>query len=1160
MKRMSSLIPNDDDELLHPVAQYVWIAPLATVLGTALLYFYIGVSGLIGVAILMLLIPLNFSLGSFLQSIRAKHLPVIDKRVKLTEDIIRNISVVKMFSWDVPFLESILRIRNYEMRFVYREVLAWALLIGVLILTPSLSTLAAFSFHSLQQLPMTPSSVFGALTILNWIKFPLMHFSQGLSLAIQLKIALQRIHAYLTVGVLDSPGSSPGTDKKAASVAPVTKTMNDSAVEMVRERTPETGSSLAIEPEGKESHAEDIQLLGDIGWRNETDTAVLRNVDIHIGAGELVMVIGVVGSGKSTLLTALLDEISVGSGSKLPSKAIFCSQTPFILNATVKQNILFSLDPGENESAGLKAKYEAVLRKCCLEQDLQEWTYRDQTMLGERGVTLSGGQKCRVALCRAALAAIRTPQASILLDDPLSALDLATGRSVFRNVIANGGMLGHRTRVLVTHNMQYIREADRVILVDNNRVVFNDKPHKLPLDQAERDQPTSKLGKVLAGLCAHVSTFDDPEASLERASSTATSASYKAVDADLESEKDEKLMAEEERVMNDNVAFSTVSRYFSAAGGLLFVSVFFVGITAERVAYVLVDFWLAIWTQAEFLTNSSTLDIFGADVELPADSADPMYRNVYGMLVGIVCVMVTWRLVSVASGLAHASNKLVTGMMWGLMDSPIAFFESNPLGRIMNRVSYDVEVMDFILVQSMNGSLASLWWLISALVVMLIVVPIAVVGILPALIVFLMTHQYYRRCCVELQRIDNRTRSPMMSLLEETVAGLLTIRSFHRQPVFREHMLQLVDDTCCGIYASTCSYRWLGIRVELLGIVVTMSVAIAAWLIQDALTPGLIGVALQWCFNCNVSFQFFVIMSTRAEAKLTSAERVIHYATSLDKESPRKLPEKDKAIPSEWPQHGHVELRSVVLRYRADFEPALKNVSAVFMPGERIGVVGRTGSGKSTLAKALLRLRECESGQILVDGVDIRQIGLDMVRGRQKGIVIIPQDPVVFSGTVRFNLDPFNAYSDEEIWKVLAAVRLDHVVRSTFSDDGIDEPIHGNFSVGQRQLLCLARALLRMPKVLVMDEATASVDAETDSLIQATVADAFPTSTVIEIAHRLHSVMGADKILVMDTGTVVEFGKPKTLYEDPTNSKGLRDIIEHLGVDEQNDLLALMKP
>lgn len=1151
------------------VAQYVWIAPLATVLGTALLYFYIGISGLIGVAILLLLIPLNYSLGSFLQRIRAKHLPVIDKRVKLTEDIIRNISVVKMFSWDVPFLESILRIRKQEMKFVYREVISWVVLIGVLILTPSLSTLAAFSFHSLQQLPMTPSSVFGALTILNWIKFPLMHFSQGLSLAIQLKIAIQRMHVYLTVGIAppEQHDQSPEIEDKAArndkarqvvAVAPEGDSDVGQRLGGSSHATNGEAVQLSITQDTKEDHTEDIQLLGDIGWRSDPQTAVLQGLDVKISAGELVMVIGVVGSGKSTLLTALLDEINVGRGSQLPSQAIFCSQTPFILNATVRQNILFSLDPADEATIDehLNQMYQTVLRECCLEQDLKEWTYKDRTMLGERGVTLSGGQKCRVALCRAALAAMRSPGASVLMDDPLSALDLATGRSIFRNVISNAGLLGQRTRILVTHNMQYIREADRVILIDEGRVVFNDKPNMLPLDQAQRDRPSTSVGKVLAGLCAHVSTFDEA-GSNQNAAAKARSKGQEAVGVGVE--KDEKLMASEERVVNDNVSFSTVRRYFAAAGGILFLLSYLVAMTLERVSYVLVDFWLATWTQSEVTENATTLHLAGHDVELPMDSADPLYRSVYGILVGIVCIMVSWRLVSAAIGFARASNKLTIGMMWGLMDSPISFFESNPLGRIMNRVSYDVEVMDFILVQSMNGALASFWWLASALVVMLVVVPVAVIGILPALVVFMLTHQYYRRCCVELQRIDNRSRSPMMSLLEETVSGLLTIRSFRRQTAFREHMLQLVDDTCCGIYASTSSYRWLGIRVEIIGIFVTMSVAIAAWLLQDTLTPGLIGVALQWCFNCNVSFQFLVIMSTRAEAKLTSAERVIHYATGLDKESPRKLPDADNSVPEEWPQSGRVELCRVVLRYREDFEPALKEVSAVFQPGERVGVVGRTGSGKSTLAKAILRLRECESGQIFVDGVDIRKIGLDMVRGRQKGIVIIPQDPVVFSGTVRFNLDPFSAYTDEQIWNVLEAVRLDNVVRATFKSDGIDEPIQGNFSVGQRQLLCLARALLRMPKILVMDEATASVDAETDGLIQATVASAFPTSTVIEIAHRLHSVMGADKILVLDTGAVVEFGKPKELYENSSKPKGLRDIIEHLGVDEQKDLLALMQ-
>ena len=1119
---ISNLIAIDSQKFVEicEVANYVWVAPVATIIGTCILFAFIGISALAGVGILLLLVPLNYSVGHFLGKVRKNHMPVLDTRVNLLADVIENIRVVKYYGWDMPFLNSILGLRAKEVPYVYREVGAWGALIGILIVTPGLASLAAFSLHILRGEPMNADIVFGSLVILNWIKFPLMHFSQGLSLAVQLSVAVRRIWTFLDRFSLPE----------------------------VRTETPvvvanDFGTSLEIQVSNT-----------DIRWNPDTPIA-LNNVSLTIHKNELVIIIGSIGSGKSALLNFLVKEISMqaGAGALLPDYVAYSCQTPYIMNSTVRNNILFQFENSALDTPAAKIAYKKSIQACCLETDFAAWRFGDQTMIGEKGVTLSGGQKARVALARACMASLQN-QFPIFLDDPLSALDMKTATTVFDKLLSRNGILEGNTRILVTHNLSLLKHADRVIVLDEGHMVFNDTPTLLPALETLRSLPnsTNKLDSILLRLSQNVcdDEFDD------EFDTVMDHTPEDVQEEEISKEEDEVLMDDEDRSETSGVAFAVIIYYFQKAGGILWFVIVMLAFVLERTSYVLVDYWLATWTKA-----AAGVDVEFIGIDLPSDDSTGVYRRTYALLILLMLVMVMVRLQWFAIGLAVASKNLFIEMVSRVMDAPIQFFESNPHGRIMNRLSYDVEVLDLPLIQALNGSIASMFWLFTSVIVMLAVVPIAAVGLVPAMIVFFYYHHIYRSSCVELQRIDNVARSPMMSCLGETISGGVTLRAFGKTEMISERMEELVDRTYCAIFAFVSSNRWLGVRIECLGAFVTLAVSIGCWAAKDQVSASMAGLALTWSFNCAMSFQFFVNLSTKAEAKLTSVERIVHYCKNLPKEAPRRIPEIDDKIPSDWPQTGLVKYEDITMRYRPEYDPALRSVSFEILPGEHISVIGRTGSGKSTLGQTLLRLRDPDSGCIYIDGIDILTVGTDLMRGRADGgICIIPQDPVVFSGTLQFNLDPFHVYSDEQVWGALKMVQMDQNLKSLFPVLGLNATLSSgghSLSVGQNQLLCLARALLRNPRILVMDEATASVDAETDYLIQNTVKKYFSQTTVIEIAHRLHSQMEADKILVLDHGSVVEFGPPIDLIRDDVvhPEAGLKSILDSMKPNERKSLL-----
>uniref|UniRef100_A0A6V2H2N6 ABC transporter domain-containing protein n=4 Tax=Ditylum brightwellii TaxID=49249 RepID=A0A6V2H2N6_9STRA len=577
------------------------------------------------------------------------------------------------------------------------------------------------------------------------------------------------------------------------------------------------------------------------------------------------------------------------------------------------------------------------------------------------------------------------------------------------------------------------------------------------------------------------------------------------------------------------VTFKTWLLWFQYAGGVLFLIIQTVAVSADRFAFVLIDWWLAQWTKA----HDGPITVLGK--EFPSQevgrSGQYQYLAVWAIVYLFAIVLMAVRTLWAVYGGARCSRKLFSLMLSGVLKAPMFYFETTPLGRILNRFTYDVEILDFTLIENMVEAMMSLAWFITSVSVMCSILPMIGAVIVPVTVMYFVLSNHYLNSGTDLQRLDVVSRSPIQAMLAEGVDGATMIRVFCQEQHFIFKFQTALDKNTAAQLNFIAAQRWLGLRVQLLGVLIVFSTSLFVVLFNDylKLDPGLIGLLILWAFYFTITLDFWITAIANTEAALTSLERAVA-VTKLPEEKPFLTEEGNEPSPT-WPQKGQLDFEHVCMRYREGLPLVLTDLSFTISPGQRCGVVGRTGAGKTSLVTALFRLVEIDTGAIKLDGVDLSALGLSDVRGRPNSLSIIPQDPVLFSGSLRECLDPFGLSKDEDVLDALVSVRLAgdgdgyDVLDRVVEDGGM------NYSVGERQLLCLAQALLNKPIVLVMDEATASVDGETDAFIQRMLRTRFKNITLLTIAHRLHTIMDYDVILVMDAGKAVEFGPPSELLE-----------------------------
>ena len=782
-----------------------------------------------------------------------------------------------------------------------------------------------------------------------------------------------------------------------------------------------------------------------------------------------------------------------------------------------------------------------MLEACSLLPDIAILPAGDKTEIGEKGINLSGGQKTRISLARAVYQNCDMCLSGCaltlryLLDDPLSAVDAHVGRHIFRHCIK--GLLAHKCVVLVTHALEFLPACDQVIVLENGAVVDQGTFEKVSqatsgvlasllqaqkeaqaqqAQQAQEESPISPLSPMeMSPLSSEKNGESDGEKKKdaeEESDEEITEQAKQAEEALGESDAKKGELTVEETRVKGKVKRSVYLMYFIAAGGTCIISVILLLFVLAQVVRAINNWWLTYWSN----------DSAGRDAK--------WYLLIY-IILGVLTVVVAIiaHLVLFFTGL-RASSHLHDGLIKGILYSPMSFFDQTPLGRITNRISKDIYTVDKTLPGVFSSLLSCLFSVMSTLIVIIIASPLFIVVLIFLSIYYVYEGCYYIKSSREIKRLDSISRSPIYANFGETLDGTSVIRAYQAEKQFIQKNYDLLDRNQRAYFIISSSNCWLGIRLEFAGTIIIGATALLSVIQKPSATElfiSMAALAISYSLDTTQDLNWVVRMVTDMETQIVSVERIEEY-TELPSEAPAHIPDTKPSEP--WPSKGDISINGIVMRYRPELEPVIKELSVHILPGEKVGVVGRTGAGKSSLVLCLMRIVELERGSIEIDGVDISKIGLEDLRSK---IAIIPQEPLLFSGTIRDNLDPFSNYTDEEIWSALQRASLHELIAQ--DPAGLEKVVeeHGtNYSVGQRQLLCVARALLRKSKVILMDEATASIDLETDMKIQKTIREEFSDSTVVTIAHRIHTIIDSDKVMVMELGRLKEFDKPSVLLSD----------------------------
>ncbi|MCJ8738368.1 hypothetical protein PDJAM_G00034890 [Pangasius djambal] len=1081
----------------------LWSAPLQIILALFFLWQTLGPSVLAGVAVMVLLIPFNAVIAMKTRAYQVEQMQYKDARIKLMNEILNGMKVLKLYAWELSFKEKVLHIRQKELSVLRKSGYLSALSIMAWTSAPFLVAMTTFAVYVTvdKNNVLDAEKAFVSLSLFNILRFPLNMLPQVISSVMQASVSLKRIQQFLSHDELD-PDS---VDRKPAA--------SEYAVTVVN---------------------------GKFSWAKK-DPPALQSINVMVPQGSVLAVVGHVGCGKTSLVSALLGEMEKLDGEiSIRGSVAYVPQQAWIQNATLRDNILFG-------RPYIEEKYRRVLDACALTTDLDVLPGGDQTEIGEKGINLSGGQRQRVSLARA----LYSEADVYLLDDPLSAVDAHVAKHIFDNVIGPEGALRQKTRILVTHGISFLPQVDNIMVLVEGRVsemgsyqdLLNENGTFAEFlrnysveDIMEDDEVTEVLIDEEElfpddALSTHTDMVDQEPAVNEARRQFMRQISIMSNDMEntrtksvrkrrfserrhgeppqeKKESKVEKLI-QAETAETGRVKLKVYWEYVKAVGPLMSIFICFL-YGAQSAAAIGANIWLTVWTND---TKKSTRE----------DNV-PMRVGVYaalGITQGLLVMLSSFALVL---GKIQAARKLHQGLLDNKFHTPQSFFDTTPIGRIINRFSKDIYVIDEALPSTILMFLGTFFTSLSTVIVIISSTPIFAVVIGPLAIIYFFVQRFYVATSRQLKRLESVSRSPIYSHFSETITGTSVIRAYGLSTSFVLMSDMKVDENQKSYYPGIVSNRWLGVRIEFIGNCIVLFAALFAVIGKDNLSEGLVGLSVTYALQVTMSLNWMVRMTSDLESNIVAVERVKEYS-----ETPPEAPweVEDKKPSSDWPPEGNVEFTDYSVRYREGLDLVLRNISLQVKGGEKIGIVGRTGAGKSSMTLCLFRLLEAAGGEITIDGVKIAEIGLHDLRSK---LTIIPQEPVLFSGTLRMNLDPFEKYSDDDIWNALKLSHLHKLVSNQPAKLELECSEGGeNLSVGQRQLVCLARALLRKTRILILDEATAAIDLETDDLIQSTIRTQFEDCTVFTIAHRLNTIMDYTRVLVLDKGQIAEFDTPANL-------------------------------
>ncbi|GMM27935.1 ATP-binding cassette bilirubin transporter [Martiniozyma asiatica (nom. inval.)] len=1127
-------------------------APLRFVLCIISLYGLLGNSTWIGLLTMAIMMPLNTYLVKILRSLYREQMQLKDKRTSFISEILQNIKSIKLYAWEKPMLDKLSILRDEKELKNLKNIgvlsaginFAWTCVPFFV----SCSTFAVFAMFS--GIALTPEIIFPALSLFDLLSDPIFALPAVITALIQCSVSLKRLNSFLMADEVD-----PTIVQRYEAV----KNFGDVSVEIVNS----TFFWKAVLPEIKGDEESTLENL---------DAEALININFKAKKGQLACIVGRVASGKSTFLNSILGEMPVHANDasqeqyiKIHGSIAYCSQVPWIMNATFKENILFG-HKMDNEF------YQRVLEVCQLTSDLEILPDRDETLVGEKGISLSGGQKARLSLARS----IYSRADVYLFDDVLSAVDAHVGQKIIDEVLGRNGILKSKTRILATNSIKILDEASRIYLLEDKRIVESGNMKSImtkasgklyaiitEFGRGGRDSPDDKhndnwsiyddytdsdlseeegsplgpnlddvTGEALEKFSNKVQSSKS-NATLERASI----ASFKRIN-NIDGIKRKTAQKAEKKEVG-RVKWSVFYRYAQAcsySGIVLTLLLVFLTVATSIAS----NYWLMYWSEKNVKNGSNENVMF--------------YIGIYALLgigsgaLTLIRAVIMWTHCSI-----KASKRIHSDMAKAVLASPLQFFETTPLGRIINRFSQDISKIDGPLPRIFSAIFSSIIKTIFTMIIICSNLPFFMIIIIILSFVYVYYQRYYMTIVRDLKRITSITRSPIFAHIQESLNGSETIRAYGQSKRFSFLNDLNIDSNQVSGFCLNSVNRWLSTRLQFIGSVIIFStscLALASFWTEHPISTALIGLVMSYALRVTSSLSFIVRRSVEIEADVVCCERMFEYCNLPPERDEEAIKNELITAPNGWPHQGTVRFNNYSTKYRKNLEPVLRNISLSIAAKEKIGIVGRTGAGKSSLVMSIFRIIEATEGNIEIDGINTSDLKLNELR---KNLSIIPQDAQCIEGSIKYNLDPFAQYSDDQIWKAIKMSNLEDQIMNMSKDQNKENPLEVeisesglNLSVGQRQLVCLARVLLKTQqslnlsipptKILILDEATSSVDAETDKTIQQTIRSEFSELTIITIAHRLDTIMDSDKILVLDRGEVSEFDDPEKLLSDKNSA------------------------
>ncbi|KAH6641243.1 hypothetical protein F5144DRAFT_506344 [Chaetomium tenue] len=1144
-------------------------APTQLIVSVVLLYQVMGLSAIPGFVVMALLLPVNIAFGRGFNSSQKRIMAATDKRIHTTNEILQNIRIIKYFAWEHRFADIVDEKRRAELKALRWRFMIWAAAVAVWNTVPILITFFSFLIYTVvEKKPLYPSVAFTAISLFMLLRYPLDQLGDMIAHVQESRVSIDRIEEFL---------SEEETEKFAQlGVDNVDET--GKRVIGFRKATFVWGSKTTVADDGS------------MAFR-------LLDLDLDFKLGKLNVITGPTGCGKTSMLMALLGEMTIMKGrvflpggrsredvrpdpeTGLAETCAYVAQQAWLVNASIKDNILFSAPLDEQ-------RYRDVIVACALERDLEILDNGDETLVGEKGITLSGGQKQRISLARA----VYSNSKHLLLDDCLSAVDSHTALWIFNNCIM-GPLMRHRTCILVSHNIPLcVPPADYVVTMANGRVTGQGTPQELI---AAGTLPEDAAVQKSAAGSAHISRVPSRVSSSVGEESGATLVNE--ADGDQQKTRNEtakkkenkKQDAMEETKATGAVKWPVMKLYLRSMGSWWFWVIACVVFGTQQFSGVATSLWIKEWSnqyaaeetaKIRFNMNSHSYSVQTLSPTYFASIANYVKGNSTTVSTSAIPeVDVTYYLTVLAAigiagtaaalfrdmwiflGSLTASWKIHSRLMSTVTGAKFKFFDVTPLGQMMNRFSKDLEAVDQEVAPIAIGVMTCALGVVVTVVLIAYITPMFLIAGIFIALAYVFLGQFYLHASRDLKRLESVERSPLFQQFGETLSGVTTIRAYGDERRFIRDNLARINTQLRPFIYLWAANRWLSFRTDCLGDVVAFFAGVFVIVGLGKIDAGSAGISLSYAIGFADNILWLVRLYAINEQNMNSVERIKEY---LDVEQEAAAIVEENRPAADWPSKGTVEFINYSTRYRQELDPVLRNLSFKIEAREKIGIVGRTGAGKSSLTLAIFRALEADEGKILIDDVDIGLMGL---RDLREAITIVPQEPTLFMGTIRSNLDPFTMHTDEQIFNALRRVHLIQpdelaasttltlpeattattTINNTSQPESPTEPSSpasivnknifldlsspvtesgNNLSQGQRQLLCLARALLKNPTVLVMDEATASIDYATDSAIQETIREL--TSTIITIAHRLQTIVDYDKVLVLDKGEIVEYGHP----------------------------------